>query len=130
MKTTLIVIEGDRDHAAAKALVTKLMGSRSAGARARLAAQARLIESYERSRWPRRAASLAEILTYLMDQHGVSRAGLASIMGGASRVSEVINGKRGLSLSMIRRLCERFDIPADVLIHATINPRQDRELAA
>ena len=58
MKTTLIVIQNDADHAQAKALIEKLIGSNSSANQARMTAQARLIEAYERSRWPRRAPTL------------------------------------------------------------------------
>jgi antitoxin component HigA of HigAB toxin-antitoxin module len=77
MKATLFVIENDVDHAQAKALIEKLMGSNDPADRARLTAQARLVEAYERARWPRRAPSLPDLLTFLMDQHGLSRADLA-----------------------------------------------------
>lgn len=50
MKATLIILENDRDHAQAKALLEELMGSDDVADRARMAAQARLIEAYERSR--------------------------------------------------------------------------------
>ena len=52
MKTTLFVIEDDADHAQAKALIEKLMGSNEPADRARLTAQARSVEAYERARWP------------------------------------------------------------------------------
>ena len=58
MKATLFVIENDADHALAKALIEKLMGSSDPADQARMTAQARLIEAYERARWPRRAPSL------------------------------------------------------------------------
>jgi HTH-type transcriptional regulator/antitoxin HigA len=116
MKTTLIVIQNDREHARAKALVEKLVASEDADDRARMVAQARLIEAYERARWPRRGTSLPELLTYLMDQHGLSRADLVPLLGTASRVSEVMNGKRDLSMTMVRKLRERFHVPADLLI--------------
>ncbi len=116
MKATLIVIQNDADHAEAKALLSKLMESDAPGEHARIAAQARLIEAYERARWPRRAASLPDLLAYLMDQHGLTRADLVPLLGTASRVSEVLNGKRSLSLAMVRRLRERFHISADLLI--------------
>ena len=74
MKATLIIIENDNDHAQAKALIDELMGSEDAANRARMMAQARLIEAYERSRWPRRRPTLPDLLSYLMDQHGLSRA--------------------------------------------------------
>jgi hypothetical protein len=81
VKATLVVIENDADHAQAKALVEKLVGSRDPAGQARMTAQARLIEAYERVRWPRRATSLADLLTYLMDQHGLSRADLVPLPG-------------------------------------------------
>jgi HTH-type transcriptional regulator/antitoxin HigA len=116
MKATLIIIENDNDHAQAKALIDELMGSEDAADRARMMAQARLIETFERSRWPRRRPTLPDLLTYLMDQHGLSRADLVPLLGTASRVSEVLNGKRELSMSMVRKLRERFQISADLLI--------------
>jgi HTH-type transcriptional regulator / antitoxin HigA len=116
MKTTLIAIENDADHAQAKALVRKLMGSRRSDDRVRLVAQARLIEAYERSRWPRSVPTLPDLLNYLMDQHDLSRGDLVPMLGTASRVSEVMNGKRELSMNMVRRLRERFNISADLLI--------------
>jgi HTH-type transcriptional regulator / antitoxin HigA len=126
MKATLFVIENDRDHAEAKALIEKLMGSDGAADQARMAAQARLIEAYERARWPRRTPSLPDLLTYLMEQHGLSRADLVPLLGTPSRVSEVLNGKRELSMSMVRKLRDRFRISADLLI----SPKRSRGLAA
>lgn len=126
MKATLIIIENDSDHAQAKALIDELMGSEDVADRARMIAQARLIEAYERSRWPRRRPTLPDLLTYLMDQHGLSRADLVPLLGTASRVSEVLNGKRELSMSMVRKLRERFQISADLLI----SPKRPRGMAA
>lgn len=116
MKAMLIVIENNADHTEAKKLVERLMESSDPADQARMTAQARLIEAYERSRWPRRIATLPQMLTYLMDQHGLTRADLIPLLGTASRVSEVLNGKRELSMSMIRKIRERFQVPADLLI--------------
>jgi len=116
MKTTLFAIENDADHVQAKALVGKLMGSRRSDDRVRLVAQARLLEAYERSRWPRSVPTLPDLLNYLMDQHDLSRGDLVPMLGTASRVSEVMNGKRELSMNMVRRLRERFNISADLLV--------------
>ena len=126
MKATLFVIENDADHAQAKALIERLLGSNDPADRARLTAQARLVEAYERVRWPCRAPSLPDLLTYLMDQHGLSRADLVPLLGTPSRVSEVLTGKRELSMSMVRKLRERFQISADLLI----SPIRRRGLAA
>jgi HTH-type transcriptional regulator / antitoxin HigA len=118
MKATLIIVQNEADHEAAKALVGKLMRSRETNDRARMVAQARLIEAYERTLWPRKAP-LPDLLTYLMEQHGLTRAGLVPLLGTASRVSEVMSGKRELSMTMVKRLRERFHVPADLLISAS-----------
>jgi len=119
MKATLIIVQNQADHEAAKALVSKLMQSNEAADRARMVAQARLIEAYERARWPRKAPPLPDLLTYLVEQNGLTRADLVPLLGTASRVSEVMSGKRELSMTMVKRLRERFHIPADLLISAS-----------
>lgn len=116
METTLIVIDNEAELARARALVDRLMGSDEAADIARLEAQARLIAAYEERKWPRRAPSAAAIIRYLMDQHGVTRAQLIPILGTASRVSEVLRGKKGLSMAMVQRLRGRFRVPAEVLL--------------
>jgi HTH-type transcriptional regulator / antitoxin HigA len=126
VKTTLIVIQNDADHAEAKTLIEKLIGSHDPADQARLTAQARLIEAYEWARWPRRIPTLPDLLSYLMDQHGLSRADLVPLLGTASRVSEVLNGKRGLSMTMVRKLHDRFHVSADLLI----SPPKRRKMAA
>lgn len=130
MKTTLIVIQNDADFTEAKALVEALMGSDDPRDRDRMVAQARLVEAYERVQWPRRLATLPAILIYLMDQHGISRADMVPVLGSSSRVSEVLNGKRELSLTMVRRLRERFNISADLLISPGQAKRAGRRTAA
>lgn len=124
MRTELIIVENAADHADAMALVERLMLSNDPADRPRLRAQARLIEDYEQRSWPQRAPSVPDLLAYLMDQHDLTRADLVPLLGGASRVSEVLNGKTGLSMTMIRRLRDRFGIPADLLI-----PAGDRQAA-
>ena len=116
MKATLIVIQNDADHAEAKALVARLMQSDAEADLARGLAQARLIEAHEKTRWPRKRPALRDLLAYLMDQHGLTRADLIPILGTASRVSEVLGGKRELSITMIKRLRDCFHVPADLLI--------------
>ncbi len=118
MDATLVVIDNDAELARARALVDRLMTSDAAADIARLEAQARLIAAYEEAKWPRRAPSTADIVRYLMDQHGLSRADMVPILGTASRVSEVLRGKKGLSMTMVQRLRARFRVPADVLLPA------------
>ena len=62
MKATLIVIQNEADFIEAKALVEALMTSEDPKDRARMVAQARLLEAYERVKWPRRPATLPSLL--------------------------------------------------------------------
>ena len=51
-----------------------------------------------------------------MDQHGLTRADMVPILGTPSRVSEVLRGRKGLSMAMVQRLRARFHVPADILL--------------
>ena len=116
MDATLILIDSATELGRARALVEWLWDSDDPADIARLQAQARLIEAYEESKWPRRPASTAALIRHLMDQHDLSRADMAPILGTPSRVSEVLRGKKGLSMAMVQRLRARFHIPADLLL--------------
>jgi HTH-type transcriptional regulator / antitoxin HigA len=116
MDATLILIDSDAELARARALVDRLWNSDDPADIARLQAQARLIAAYEESKWPRRPPSTAELIRHLMDQHGLTRADMVPILGTPSRVSEVLLGKKELSMAMVQRLRARFRVPADVLL--------------
>lgn len=116
MDATLILIDNDGELVRARALVDRLWNSDDARDIARVEAQARLIAAYEERNWPRRAPSIAELIRHLMDEHGLTRAEMASILGTPSRVSEVLRGKKGLSIAMIQRLRARFRVPVDLLL--------------
>ncbi len=118
MDVTLILIDSDAELARARALVDRLWDSSDPADVARLEAQARLIAAYEERKWPRRPPSTADLIRHLMDQHGLTRADMVPILGTPSRVSEVLRGKKGLSMGMVQRLRARFRVPADVLIPA------------
>lgn len=116
MDAMLILIDSDAELERARALVEQLWESDDPADIARLQTQARLIAAYEESKWPRRPASTAALIRHLMEQHGVTRAEMVPILGTASRVSEVLSGKKELSMAMVQRLRARFRVPADVLI--------------
>ncbi len=116
MDATLILIDSDAEFARARALVDRLWDSTDPADVARLEAQARLIAAYEEGKWPRRPPSTANLLRHLMDQHGLTRADLVPILGTPSRVSEILRGKKGLSIAMVQRLRARFRVPADALL--------------
>src|SRR5271165_1910538 len=116
MDVTLIVIDSDAELARARALVDRLWESDDPADIIRLQAQARLIAAYEESRWPRRPPTTAELIRHLMDQHSLTRADMVPILGTPSRVSEVLRGKKELSMAMVQRLRARFRVPADLLL--------------
>jgi HTH-type transcriptional regulator/antitoxin HigA len=116
MDATVILIDSAAELARARALVDRLWKSEDAGDIARLEAQARLIAAYEERKWPRRQPSIAALIKHLMDEHGLTRADMVPILGTASRVSEVLSGKKGLSMTMVQRLRARFRVPADLLL--------------
>ncbi len=116
MDATLILIDSDAELARARALVDHLWISDDPADVARLEAQARLIAAYESRKWPRRSSSTAELIRHLMDQHGLTRADMVPILGTPSRVSEVLQGRKELSMAMVQRLRARFRISADLLL--------------
>lgn len=116
MKTEVIVIQSEKDLKAARALVSKLGDSRKPADVARLRAQALILQAYEMEHWPAASPSVAELIRYAMDQHGLTPADMVPIFGTRSRVSEVLNGKRSLTVGMIRRLRNRLGLPADLLV--------------
>jgi len=77
---------------------------------------AMVIEKYEDERVPIPDADPVSVVRLVMEANGYSRADLAEILGGASRVSEFFNGWRDLSITQIRRLRADWGIPADALI--------------
>lgn len=116
--------------ASSRALVERLWDSDDPRDAARLDAQARLIAAYEESKHPRRPPRTAELIRHLMDQHGLARADMTLILGMASRVSEVLSGKKELSRAMVQRLRARFRVPADILIPPPPQTRRSTKRAA
>jgi HTH-type transcriptional regulator/antitoxin HigA len=116
MDATLVVIDNDAELARAQDLIVRLSASSKPSEVARLRAQAQLVAAYEQRHWPARRPSPAAIIQYLMGQHGLTRTDMIPLLGTRSRVSEILSGKKRLSLSMVLRLRARFHVPADLLI--------------
>ena len=74
------------------------------------------VESYEKERFPIAPPDPVDADRFRMDQAGLSQRDLVSYLGSKSKVSEVLSGKRPLTLSMIRALHDGLGIPADVLL--------------
>ena len=75
-----------------------------------------LIEVYENKHYPIHSAGPIEAIKFCMDQQGLTPRDLERYIGPSGRVSEVLNGKRGLSLLMIKRLHDGLRSPYEALL--------------
>lgn len=75
-----------------------------------------LIDEYEQSHFPIDLPDPIEAIKFRMEQMDYNQNDLANVIGLKSRASEVLNKKRKLSLSMIRNLHNKMNIPTEVLI--------------
>lgn len=75
-----------------------------------------LVDTYENKHFPIGMPDPIEAIKYRMEQMGMKQKDLSEAMGFKSRVSEVLNRKRKLTLDMIRRLNEVLRIPTEVLV--------------
>jgi len=82
----------------------------------RLDVLATLIDAYETEHYPMDPPDPIEAIKFRMEQQGLTRRDLEEIIGTRTRIAEILNRKRGLSITMIRRLHERLGISAEVLI--------------
>ncbi|WP_077045070.1 type II toxin-antitoxin system HigA family antitoxin [Pseudomonas sp. KK4] len=73
------------------------------------------IEEWDHKHHPMPEATGAEVLGYMMREHGLTQSDLPGV-GPQSVVSEILSGKRQLNLRQIRWLAERFNVPVDVFI--------------
>ncbi|HHL2521499.1 TPA: type II toxin-antitoxin system HigA family antitoxin [Yersinia enterocolitica] len=78
-----------------------------------------LIGHYESQKYPMDKPDPIDAIKFRMDQQGLSQSDMTQFIGSASKVSEVLNRKRPLSLSMIRRIHDGLGIPVDILIQDT-----------
>ena len=82
----------------------------------RLEILATLVEAYEDAHYSIPLPDPIEAIFYYTESRGLTRADLEKYIGSRARVSEILNRKRPLTLSMIQRLHEGLGIPAEVLI--------------
>lgn len=87
---------------------------------------ATLIDAYEGKHFPMDVPDPVEAILFRMEQQGLGRRDLEPMIGGRGRVSEVLEHKRPLSITMIRNLYRHWGIPAEVLIQAQAEPKKKR----
>lgn len=75
-----------------------------------------VIEHYESQKYPRVKVDPVRIIEFAMDQHNLRQRDLIPYLGSKSRVSEILNRKRKLTLKMMRKLHEGLGIPLEILV--------------
>ena len=124
--TDLKPIRSDADYEEALAGVERLWGAPAGTPDGdRLDILATLIDAYETQHYPIDPPDPVEAIKFRMEQQGLSRKDLEPLIGTRTRVAEVLNRKRSLSIGMIRRIHDRLGISAEVLIR----PSQKDEAA-
>ena len=75
-----------------------------------------IVESYEMKHYPIDPPDPIDAIKFRMEQMGMSKADMVKYLGSQSRVSEVLNRKRSLTLKMVKSLYKELKIPAEVLL--------------
>ncbi len=110
-------IRSEADHAAALAEMRRLWGAKTGTPDGdRLDLLATLVDAYENERHPIDPPDPVEAIKFRMEQQGLTRKDLEGIIGSRTRIAEVLNRWRRLSVDMIRRVHARLGIPAEILI--------------
>jgi HTH-type transcriptional regulator/antitoxin HigA len=110
-------LKTEKDYRAALSEIESLMSASLGSPEGeRLDVMATLVEAYERNHYPMDLPSPVDAIKFSMEQKELLPKDLVPIFGRLNRVYEVLNGKRQLTLTMIRRLNIELDIPAESLI--------------
>jgi HTH-type transcriptional regulator/antitoxin HigA len=121
-------IKSEQDYEQALRRVESLWNSPEGSAESdELDVLATLIEAYERERYPIDLPDPVEAIKFRLEQQGKDSRALIGVIGQRTRVYEVLQGKRSLSLNMIRELHDKFGIPANVLIQPARKSRKSAE---
>lgn len=124
-------IRTEADYDAALRAIQQVWEAKPGSAAAdRLEVLVTLVEAYEEDHWPIELPDPVAAITFRMEQLGLRRRDLEPYIGSRARVSEVLGGKRALTLPMIRRLHAGLGIPLESLIAVTPSPRRRRHRAA
>ena len=113
----LKIIKSQKEYTKALARVEELMDAKAGSPQEEeLELWALLLERYEEENFPLDIPDPVEAIKFRMEQEGLRQKDLEKYFPGKSRVSEILNHKRSLSLGMIRALHQGLGIPAEVLI--------------
>ena len=76
----------------------------------------RLIQDYDDEHYPLPDAPPHKMVQFLMEQRGLKQADLVPVLGSRAQVSDLVNGKRGISKAQIKKLAEYFGVSAELFI--------------
>ena len=111
------VIKTDADYEAALVRLEELLNAKPGTPKGEeFELWTTLISAYEDDAFPIDLPNPISAIRFRMEQAGLRQIDLVPFIGSASRVSEILRGKRSLSLSMIRKLHDGLGIPAEVLL--------------
>jgi HTH-type transcriptional regulator/antitoxin HigA len=119
VKVKVAPIRTEADYLNALVLLEKFRGSAidsKAGAKVDLLTD--LIDAYSRKQNSELQLSPVDAIRFAMEQRGMRPVDLGPILGSTPRAYEVLSGKRGLSLRMIRALHKQLNIPLETLVGA------------
>ena len=117
MKNNVRPIRSKKDYEAALKEVERLWGAKLGTMEGdRLDVLATLIDAYETTHYSMDPPDPVEAIKFRMEQQGLTRKDLEPLIGTRTRVAEILNRRRSLSIEMIRRLHKTLGISADVLI--------------
>jgi HTH-type transcriptional regulator / antitoxin HigA len=115
-------IRTESDHERAVARIAELMGAAPASPEGdELDVLATLVDAHEVKHHAMDAPDPVTAIQFRMEQQGLKRKDLEPLIGSRARVSEVLTGKRKLTLDMVRRVKSGLGISADLLIGGTSN---------
>jgi len=110
-------IRTEKDYREALSQMKRLWGSKLGTPQGdRLDVLSTLVDAYETQHHRIEPPDPVEAIKFRMEQEGLTRKDLEGIIGTRTRIAEVLNHRRSLSIGMIRRLHDRLGIPAEVLI--------------
>jgi HTH-type transcriptional regulator/antitoxin HigA len=109
-------IKNEQDYQKALSIIESLMSAEpNSEEMDTLEVLTTLVESYEEQHYKIDAPDPIEAIKFRMEQEGLKQKDLVSIVGSKSRVSEVLNRKRKLTIEMIRSLHAQLHIPIESL---------------
>ncbi len=110
-------IKTERDYRRALSRIEDLMDARTGSAEEdELDVLAMIVEAYEAKRFAIPDAHPLEVIRFVMEQNDMRDKDLMPFIGSSGRVSEVMSGRRPLTINMIRKLQSGLKIPGDALI--------------